>query len=319
MFIGSNIIGSCGPGSCIYQPVIGGGGLVCNFSLYDSDDGDYKKEFDGYTPVTGYITDDNDSIIGYRDPITGYFSGVPTEVPVTPALSGDYDRPIGFDDNASRVEFNINESPTVMHLPAWYMSFYTATDTSNARVYAEGINTDGILQYTIQSQSNFLNVVIRNTAGSYLISVTTTEVVFDGANKFIEIEKFANGDLTITVDGVPETFSTGVTATLEEANTSTIGAIVRTTVSNSTFGSVWDLNKNGQIIPLNEGTGTDIKDSTGTSVGTLVDPNENFWNYSVSTWTLVEDKYCPPSVRGLDFTHPDNSQYILPIVGGGNT
>jgi hypothetical protein len=203
--------------------------------------------------------------------------GVPTlGAPVT-----DIDRYIGSDDIDSYITLNTISSPPCMHLPEWKISFNTNLVTNAIFQKLYGETTGGSEQYSIGNgavDSKKLRFFAKS-GGATILGVDSVVDVFDGTSKFVELERTLSGDVTLTVDGVYELLGAGLSGTYIEATDVMIGGMFTTSLLNSTFDRMWDFTKCGQLIPLDEGVGTDIKDSLGVSVGVLTDPSSTFWDY----------------------------------------
>lgn len=251
-------------------------------------------------PKTEEIVDGS-TYIGYRDPLTGFLSGAPLSAPVTPALTGDNDRYIGNDSAGSHIALNITP---FLHQENWKCWFYSNSVNmlDSSWIYTEGSTTTDNLIYTIgNNSSGQLQLRARDSANNVIYDIVSSEAIFDSIdNQLIQIER-SGTTITLKVNRVASPLVGSPPAgSYEPAETSTIGALIRTGVLGGTSGVLWDFNLDGTIIPINEGTGTDIKDASGTSVGTLTDPSGTFWDYSVATWTLVSDNPCGDNLLLLD-------------------
>ena len=99
-------------------------GIGCNLSFYGNGTDTHKEPYIGTPPdVSPYVGDvsKDGSYIGTRY-TNLYFSGKPVTNPVTPVLSGTYDRSIGSDYVGSRIELSITP---FIHLEEWEFSFWT--------------------------------------------------------------------------------------------------------------------------------------------------------------------------------------------------
>jgi hypothetical protein len=252
MFIGCNLLRR--GGAKIYQPIGRIVAAICNYSTY-----------------TNPTTEESVNVPFVQ------VDGVPTlGAPVT-----SIDRYIANDYIGSHVALDIIEAPPCMHLETWKISFYTEATAPPAysKIYAESIpSTQTQYAVGVDVTSTKLRLGIRENT-STKIGVDSVLDVYDGTVKFIEVERTLSGDVTLKVDGVYELLGSGLVGSYLQATAVSIGAIDTGTIGSDFVGKIWDLTRCGQLIPLNEGAGTDIKDSTGTVVGTLTDPSNDFWDY----------------------------------------
>jgi hypothetical protein len=73
----------------------------------------------------------------------------------------------------------------------------------------------------------------------------------------------------------------------------------------SLIGYYWDFDMDGRLMRINEGTGIDIKDSTGVSFGALIDAiPSNFWQY------LINEDQTPNNLYSIKDTVP----VIVPVA-----
>lgn len=172
-----------------------------------------------------------------------------------------------------------------LHNVNWSVSFAVNANTvTNSYLYGEGdIATTTTLLGIGAGAHNAkkLRVFLRDSTSAIVIDITTTSDVLDGLWHYVTVVR-SGSTLIFTIDGVAEAF-TGLRAIAINStpNTSSIGALRRTTVTNDFTGLICNFKKcNGLLIPLNETSGTTVKDSAGTTVGTVTAPGSPWWAYS---------------------------------------
>jgi len=167
----------------------------------------------------------------------------------------------------------------------------------------------GYMGLTANGSNQFL---LRNTAGDsymYLVSAGTWTVKIQGTNY-----NFAN---VSTIDGRFELARVGTTLTL------TVGSDTQSVISNELdfdvktigrdafpiLGIIRDVNINGILIPINEGTGTDIHDSDGNLVGTI-SGDETFWEGEPMVAQAIGDM---EAAAGINY-FTDGKYHALPMT-----
>lgn len=169
-----------------------------------------------------------------------------------------------------------------LHQSNWKVSFWVKAPPgqTDARVYGEGIATDTNLLLAIGANlylGEKLRVFLRNEANVVLFDANFPQTVFNNEWHFCTIER-SLGCVVATVDGVSNTQYDTNAGTIATPTTSTIGAVIRTTVSSDFTGKIANFKKCDQaVIPLNQASGSVVYDDFGVQVGTVIAPGASWW------------------------------------------
>lgn len=177
---------------------------------------------------------------------------------------------------------NLSTDPC-MQLVQWEIRFKVkSASQTDRRIYGEGNSTTDDPFRAIGSgvaDGSKLRIYMRDTVSTPRVDITfPTLTPFNGSWNDVVIQR--NGStISASVNGVSESV-TGLYALAipGTTNTSTIGALVRTTTSSDFAGDIAEFKKCDQsTIPLNQSSGSSVVDASGSSVGLLVDPQSKFW------------------------------------------
>ena len=211
--------------------------------------------------------------------------------------AGIADRSIGTDYTGARVELTTDPC---LHLDEWFLSFSVkAQGSGDRRFYAEARTGEDVCILgigTISTVSDSIKIVFRDANNNIFVDLTYPGV-FDDTTHNVDLELRQEigstfGRIYIQIDdggwdlvGERTGAYTGNTP-----NNSVIGALVRSSVSSDFIGNLWDFKKCDQpLIPINEGSGTTIKDETGATVGTLIDPSGTFWDNGIAKKIILNN------------------------------
>lgn len=211
----------------------------------------------------------------------------------------------GFISSSSSIQMS---TTSFMGSYIWTVKFKAENLDSldNGSIYHEyGGDGDYIISKGTDA-SKSIRVYINHTLYGVIADVQFTMAVF--ANGWSDIEISRVGDsYTLTSRGTSEAIVNGLSVASPALPNIQIGRNV-----DSFDGNIRDFELNGIVVPVNEGSGTDIKDVNGASVGVLSDVSSNFWvtNDAISE---IDVHWKEIDIDGTVVNHKD-SETILPTT-----
>lgn len=225
-----------------------------------------------------------------------FYHGAPDNYPVPsfvaeakPVRSGTPstvdDNYVGNGDGSSHITL---ANPELHKLDSFLTMKVQAGSVSAGMVlYSESMDDATPYKYSLEvddTDITLLKFIFENDIQS--LSYTHPVPVFDGEPHTIKVYRDQTPDqinYNISIDGNISRFIMSESSEQFEMDNSTIGALDSNgVISNQFNGYIWDYTIGSVNIPINEGTGTNIKDSDGNSVGTLVDGGSFWGNFFVS-------------------------------------
>lgn len=203
--------------------------------------------------------------------------------------------------------FDVNTLEVANELSKRLYSETSTTETNTIWAIGTGISDYSKLRFRVR-QTGYPEYDIQSTLSVFSTTSTVNQCRLVRSGNTITLYSGENSEVLVS------DISTGIQKVADRV---TIGAMIRgTDPAESDFtGKFYNFNLNGLKVPINEGAGVDILDSSGTKVGDLVDPGVNFWGYFITplgTLLTTQTYVIPPANIG------GTEMYIDPLASFGS-